>query len=154
MRARLTFSQRNVHWAFSARFRRSATRPFGRWLLTIIIVVLGILCPLHPEVIFFPLQTRTKSCSRKDMNCTEAPFQGDPSTLPLCPAPPQEDGPPPPPGGRLPSDGPPPRPRKPYYHRTGAFSGTEIALQNERIQHKIRSKGCHCTETYSWTGSV
>ena len=26
--------------------------------------------------------------------------------------------------------------------------------QNERIQHKIRSKGCQCTETYSLTGSV
>ena len=36
-------------------------------------------------------------------------------------------------GGRLPSDGPPPHPGEPHYHHTRTFSGTEIALQNERI---------------------
>ena len=48
---------------------------------------------------------------------------------------PREDGPPPPPGGRLPNDGPPPTPGEPYYHRPRTFSGTEFALQNDRIQH-------------------
>ena len=44
-----------------------------------------------------------------------------------------------------------PHPREPYYHRTRTLSGTEIAPQNERIQQKMRSKGCQCAETYSWT---
>ena len=67
---------------------------------------------------------------------------------------PREDGPPPPPGGWSPSDGPPPPPGEPHYHHTRAFVGTEIAAENKRMQHKIRSKGCQCTETYSLTNSV
>ena len=49
---------------------------------------------------------------------------------------------------------PHPPPGEPHYHRTCTFAGTEIAANNERIQHKIRSKGCQCTETYSLTSSV
>ena len=41
---------------------------------------------------------------------------------------PRENGPPPPPGGR------PPPPRELHCHHTHTFSGTETALQNERIQ--------------------
>ena len=55
--------------------------------------------------------------------------------------------PPPTPWGTVAKWQPPPPPGEPHYHRTRTFSGTEIALQKERIQHKMRSKGCQCTET-------
>ena len=48
--------------------------------------------------------------------------------------------PPPPPS-------PPPPPGEPYSDCTRTFSGTEIALQNERIQHTMRSKGCQCAKS-------
>ena len=55
---------------------------------------------------------------------------------------PREDGPPPPPGARLPSDGPPSPAKEPHYHYTRTFSGTEIALQNERMQWQLAHTTC------------
>ena len=55
------------------------------------------------------------------------------SSPPPCPAPPQ---------GR----------QSPAIPWGGVLPHTESALQNERTQHKKRSKGCQCTETYSLTG--
>ena len=70
---------------------------------------------------------------------------------------PREDSPPPPPGGWLPSDG------EPHYHHTCTFSGSEIALQNERRQCQdclaftlIRDAASLCSESptnYAKTGS-
>ena len=40
-------------------------------------------------------------------------------------------------------DGPPPPPGEPHHHHTRTFSGTEIALQNERIQWQHAHKRCN-----------
>ena len=52
------------------------------------------------------------------------------------------NGPPSPAGGWLPSDGPPNPPGEPHYQHTRTVSGTEIALQNERIQWQHVHKRC------------